>query len=193
MERRYLILDSQGEALAHGILESAPTAEVLQLRILNGEEKMVTAHRELQLIGMDDGSPNRIGIIIKERGDRIVIQPTAALAAAARENLRIQTNFRSVIYPLSGKWAGRRDIKAKDLSCGGVAFYCAQPLELNEAVELVLPVTDEPLILTTQILRIIPSQTSTPQLYATKFIGLIPDEEALIRKAVFSIQIRQAK
>lgn len=193
MERLYLILDSQGEALAHGVLESAPTAEVLQLRILNGEVEQVTAHRELQLIGMDDGSPNRIGIIIKERGDRIVIQPTAALAAAARENLRIKTSFRSVIYPLSGKWTGRRDIRAKDLSCGGVAFHCSQSLELGEAVELVLPVTDEPLILKAQILRILSSQPPAPPAYASKFIGLIPDEEALIRKAVFSIQIRQAK
>ena len=41
----------------------------------------------------------------------------------------------------------------------------------------------------TQILRVLPDETSDQPLYASKFVDLIQDEEALIRKAVFSIQI----
>ena len=59
----------------------------------------------------------------------------------------------------------------------------------REIVELVLPVTDSPLVIKTQILRTLKEEGNVP-LYAAKFIDLIQDEEALIRKAEFSIQIR---
>ena len=60
---------------------------------------------------------------------------------------------------------------------------------LFRSVEMVLPVTDSPLVVRTQILRVLPDETSDQPLYASKFVDLIHDEEALIRKAVFSIQI----
>lgn len=188
-ERLYLILDSKGTPLANAVLESPLNAEVLQIRILNKKEEAVAAHREIQLIGLDDSSPNRVGVIVRQRGDQMVIQPTAALGPAARENLRILTDFESVMYPVSGRWRGQRPFKAKDLSCGGIAFYSSILLEDREIVEMVLPVTDSPVIVKTQILRALPDENSSDPLYASKFVDLIHDEEALIRKAVFSIQI----
>ncbi len=188
-ERLYLILDSRGTPLANAVLESPLNAEVLQIRILNKKEEAVAAHREIQLIGLDDSSPNRVGVIVRQRGDQMVIQPTAALGPAARENLRILTDFESVMYPVSGRWRGQRPFKAKDLSCGGIAFYSSILLEDREIVEMVLPVTDSPVIVKTQILRALPDENSSDPLYASKFVDLIHDEEALIRKAVFSIQI----
>ena len=189
-ERLYLILDSQGNPLANAVLESPLNSEVLQIRVLNDKVEAVAAHRELQLIGVDDGSPNRVGVIVRQRDDKMVIQPTAALGPAARENLRIVTDFESVMYPVSGRWKGQRALKAKDLSCGGIAFYSSIPLEDREIVEIVLPVTDSPLVIKTQVLRPLEDESSQLPLYAAKFVDLIHDEEALIRKAVFSIQIR---
>ncbi len=189
-ERLYLILDSQGNPLANAVLESPLNSEVLQIRVLNDKVEAVAAHRELQLIGVDDGSPNRVGVIVRQRDDQLVIQPTAALGPAARENLRIVTDFESVMYPVSGWWKGQRALKAKDLSCGGIAFYSSIPLEDREIVEIVLPVTDSPLVIKTQVLRPLEDESSQLPLYAAKFVDLIHDEEALIRKAVFSIQIR---
>ena len=92
-ERLYLILDSKGTPLANAVLESPQKAEVLQIRVLGGKEEVVAAHQELQLIGMDDTSPDRVGLIVRQREDRFVIQPTAALGPAARENLRILTSL----------------------------------------------------------------------------------------------------
>ena len=189
-ERLYLILDSQGNPLANAVLESPLNSEVLQIRVLNDKVEAVAAHRELQLIGVDDGSPTRVGVIVRQRDDQLVIQPTAALGPAARENLRIVTDFESVMYPVSGRWKGQRALKAKDLSCGGIAFYSSIPLEDREIVEIVLPVTDSPLVIKTQVLRPLEDESSQLPLYAAKFVDLIHDEEALIRKAVFSIQIR---
>lgn len=191
-ERLYLILDSKGTPLANAVLESPLNSEVLQIRILNGKEGVVAEHREIQLIGLDDSSPNKIGLIVRQKDDKMVIQPTAALGADARENLRILTDFESVMYPVTGRWKGQRGIKAKDLSCGGLAFYAEKDLETREIIEVVLPVTDSPLVVRAQILRSLPDQTSERPLYASKFVDLIHDEEALIRKAVFSIQISTA-
>ena len=188
-EHLYLVLDSKGTPLANAVLESPPNAEVLQIRVLNDKVDDVAAHREIQLIGIDDSTPNRIGVIVRQREDQLVIQPTAALDSNARENLRILTDFSSVMYPVSGRWKGQRAVRGKDLSCGGVAFYASTALEDREIVELVLPVTDSPLVIKTQILRTLKEEGNVP-LYAAKFIDLIQDEEALIRKAVFSIQIR---
>ncbi len=191
-ERLYLILDSKGTPLANAVLESPPSSEVLQLQVLGGKVEQVMAHREIQLIGVDDGSPDRVGVIVRQREDKIVVQPTTALGPAARENLRIPTDFNSVAYPISGHWRGQRRIKAKDLSCGGIAFYSEVPLEDREIVEMVLPVTDSPLVVRTQVLRSLPNDGAKLPLYASKFVDLIHDEEALIRKAVFSIQINTA-
>ncbi len=188
-ERLYLLLDSKGTPLANAVLESPPNSEVLQIRVLNGKEDAVAAHREIQLIGIDDSTPNRVGVIVRQRDDQLVIQPTAALDSNARENLRILTNFSSVMYPVSGRWKGQKAVRGKDLSCGGVAFYTNVILEEREIVELVLPVTDEPLVVKTQVIRALKEEGGVP-LYAAKFIDLIHDEEALIRKAVFSIQMR---
>ena len=191
-ERLYLILDSQGTPLANAVLESPPNSEVLQIRILGGKEEKVAEHREIQLIGMDDSTPNRVGVIIRQRDEKMVIQPTAALGPNARENLRILTDFESVMYPVTGRWRGQKGVRAKDLSCGGIAFWSSIPLEEREIVELVLSVTDSPLLVKTQVLRELPDETSDQPLYATKFVDLIQDEEALIRKAVFCIQIDNA-
>ncbi|MCI9241870.1 MAG: PilZ domain-containing protein [Lawsonibacter sp.] len=188
-ERLYLLLDSKGTPLANAVLESPPNSEVLQIRVLNDKVEDVAAHREIQLIGIDDSTPNRVGVIVRQREDQLVIQPTAALDANARENLRILTTFSSVMYPVSGRWKGQKNVKGKDLSCGGVAFYSDCRLENREIVELVLPVTDQPLVVKTQVIRTL-EEEGAPLLYAAKFVDLIQDEEALIRKAVFSIQIR---
>ena len=188
-ERLYLLLASKGTPLANAVLESPPNSEVLQIRVLNDKVEDVAAHREIQLIGIDDSTPNRVGVIVRQREDQLVIQPTAALDANARENLRILTTFSSVMYPVSGRWKGQKNVKGKDLSCGGVAFYSDCRLENREIVELVLPVTDQPLVVKTQVIRTL-EEEGAPPLYAAKFVDLIQDEEALIRKAVFSIQIR---
>ena len=191
-ERLYLILDSQGTPLANAVLESPPKAEILQIRVLNDKVEAVAAHREIQLIGIDNGTPDRVGVIVRQRDDRLVVQPTAALGPAARENLRILTDFESVMYPVTGRWKGQRSLRAKDLSCGGIAFYSGIPLEDREIVEMVLPVTGSPVVVKAQMIRQLKDESSQLPLYAAKFVDLIQDEEALIRKAVFSIQITTA-
>ena len=96
------------------------------------------------------------------------------------------------MYPVTGRWRGQRTFRAKDLSCGGLAFYTQTPLDVREIVEIVLPVTDAPLVVRAQVLRQLASEPEEDPLYASKFVDLIQDEEAMIRRAVFSIQLNSS-
>lgn len=192
MERLYLILDKTGHALAQAVLESPRITEVVQLRLTEETEVDFLQVGEIQCIGLDNGSASMRGEVTMQRGERLVIRPGAMLGAEARENLRIQTDFESVMYPVTGYWKGQRAIKGHDLSCGGVAFRTAQPVKVGEVVQIVLPVTDSPLLLRTRVLRKLDTDEPEP-LYAARFIDLCLDEEVTIRKAVFSIQVSRPK
>ncbi len=192
MEKLYLILDSHGEALAQAVLESPRVTEVVQLHLTEETELDFLQIGEIQCIGLDNSTPSLRGTVTMQRGERLVIKPQAMLGAEARENLRILTDFESVMYPVTGYWKGQRAIQGKDLSCGGVAFRTAQTLKVGEVVQLVLPVTDSPLLLRSRILREL-SADENGTLYAARFIDLCLDEEFIIRKAVFSIQVSRPK
>ena len=192
MEQLYLILDKTGHALAQAVLESPRITEVVQLRLTEETEVDFLQVGEIQCIGLDNGSASMRGVVTMQRGDRLVIRPGAMLGAEARENLRIQTDFESVMYPITGYWKGQRHIKGHDLSCGGVAFHTAQAVKVGEVVQIVLPVTDSPLLLRTRILRKLNTDEPDP-LYAARFVDLCLDEEVAIRKAVFSIQVSRPK
>ena len=105
-------------------------------------------------------------------------------------NLRVPIRFASFIYPLPGaQWQGRRAISSIDLSCGGVAFYCAPTLQVGDCCEIVIPVTVQPVILKCQILR--RNDLSGERcLYAAKFIEMCHAEETFVREAVFRVQLR---
>ncbi len=192
MERLYLILDKDGGALAQAVLESPRITEVVQLRLTEETELDFRQVGEIQCIGLDNSSPSMRGTVTMQRGERLVIRPGAMLGEEARENLRILTDFKSVMYPVTGYWKGQRAIQGHDLSCGGVAFHTEQSLKVGEVVQIVLPVTDSPLLLRTRVLRQLKTEEPQP-LYAARFTNLCLDEEFLIRKAVFSIQVNRPR
>ena len=192
MEKLYLILDGKGEALAQAVLESPRITEVVQLCLTEETDIDFRAIGEIQCIGLDNRTPSLRGTVTMQRGERLVVKPGKMLGEEARENLRILTDFQSVMYPITGYWKGQRSIRAKDLSCGGVAFYTTQQLKVGESVQMVLPVTESPLLLRTRVLKEIKSEDGET-LYAARFTDLCLDEEFLIRKAVFSIQVSHPK
>ncbi len=132
------------------------------------------------------------GTVTMQRGERLVVKPIATLGEDARENLRIQTDFESVMYPITGYWKGQRAVKGHDLSCGGVAFHTPQALRPGEVVQVVLPVTDSPLLLRAKVLRELDAE-APDRLYAARFVDLCLDEEMAIRKAVFEIQVSKPR
>ena len=75
-----------------------------------------------------------------------------------------------------------------DISCGGIAFYGQYGLENGETLEIVIPITANPLVLRCEILR---QQTlrNNRAFYAAKFVDMCNDEETLLREAVFRVQL----
>jgi c-di-GMP-binding flagellar brake protein YcgR len=119
----------------------------------------------------------------------VVLEIFDTLKEDTRQNLRVMANFDSFIYPITGKWKGRTRVIAHDLSCGGIAFFCDYPLEDGEEFEVVIPITEHPVILHAQVIRHRLSKSKIP-LYAAKFLNMVDDEEAFVREAVFGLQIQ---
>ena len=101
----------------------------------------------------------------------------------------VDVRFETLIYPCEETWRGRRKVESVDLSSSGMTFYCEQKLVRGEEIEVVIPVTTQPLLIRAQILTA--SQEMERTLYAVKFIELCREEEKLLSEAVFAIQLRQ--
>lgn len=186
---KYIIADSQSKPLARAILESAVDAPALQVQVLDGGIKNVLEHEIVQLIGLSDGAPALAGRILRQKGQSLILEPVAALGESVRQNLRVPVRFDSFIYPVSGSWQGRFPVVCHDLSCGGIAFFCEHTFPAGEVVELVIPITEQPLLVRAKILRTRPSNSDTP-LYAAEFVELVHGMESMLREAVFGRQIR---
>lgn len=186
---RYMISDSQNEPLARAILETPPNSKIWNIQILDDDLEQVLEHEIINLISLNADHPDMTGrILSSDHVNMIKVEPVNLLGESLRQNLRVPARFDSFLYPVSGSWTGRVPIICHDLSCGGIAFFCNFQLHIAEEVELVIPITSQPVILRARILRLRPSNSNIP-LYSAKFLGLIHDEEVIVREAVFSQQI----
>ena len=187
-ERLYLLLDSVNNPLARGKLEGPQNGEIFQMLVLDNDVEKVTRHEVIVLMSMSGSEPPLQCRIVRQRGDRVALEKIASLDPDLRRNLRVPIKFDTFIYPITGRWQGRREIQSIDLSCGGVAFYGDGGLEAGEKLEMVIPVTEEPVILRCEVLRR-KELRNDKLLYAVKFVDMCEDEEVTVREAVFSIQL----
>lgn len=187
-ERLYLLLDSVNNPLARGKLEGPPNGEIFQMLVLDNDVEKVTRHEVIVLMSMSGSEPPLQCRIVRQRGDRVALEKIASLDPDLRRNLRVPIKFDTFIYPITGQWRGRRAVQSIDLSCGGVAFYGDDGLEIGEKLEMVIPVTEEPVLLRCQILRR-QELRNDKVLYAIKFVDMCDNEEVTVREAVFSIQL----
>ncbi len=189
MADKYLILDSRGIPLASGEADGGEGREIWTVQVAEEELPKVLDHELVRLVGSSPQIPAVDGRVLRGRGRRVEIQILKTLGEDVRQNLRMPARFDTFLYPVTGGWTGRQRIISHDLSCGGIAFFCARELQEGEEAEVVIPLTAQPLILRIQILRRRPSAEVIP-LYAARFQDLIPQQEAMIREAVFGLQIR---
>lgn len=190
---RYMISDSRNEPLCRAILETLPDAKIWRIQVLDDGMERILEHEIVNLIAMNEDNPDMTGRILGRHGpDTLTLEPVNLLDDNVRQNLRVPVRFDSFIYPISGTWTGRLPIISHDLSCGGLAFFCNFQLRIAEVVEVVIPITSQPVLLHARILRLRPSNSNVA-LYSTKFVDLIQDQEVLVREAVFSQQIHNAR
>lgn len=189
----YLMLDSKGSPIARGRVQGNTSGQYWQIQVEDGKIDEILEHKKLKLLSMTDSSPSHEGTIVRSRNDMIQLEVTKVDRDSndMRKNLRVAVHFKSLIYPLTGRWKGRRAIESNDLSCGGVAFFTDHSLQVGEQLEIVVPVTSQPLVVRCQILRMRPTEDAAiPIMYAAKFVDLCNDEETLLREAVFNLQLR---
>ena len=189
MSYKYMLLDSRGAPVAQGVSEDGPEKNVWQVRIAHGDIKRVLGHEYISLVGTSEQFPAMEGRIVRCRDNLVSVESVRMLGEEVRRNLRMPVRFESFLYPVSGRWRGRMPVLSNDLSCGGVAFFCARKLEVDEVAEIVIPVTAEPLVLRVKILRERPSPEPIP-LYAAEFVDMLREEENMVCEAVFSLQFR---
>ena len=187
-ERLYLLLDSVNTPLARGRMEGPANGNILQMLVLDNDVEKVAKHEVIVLMSMSGSEPPLQCRIVRQRGDRVALEKIASLDPDLRRNLRVPIKFDTFIYPITGQWRGRRAVQSIDLSCGGVAFYGDDGLEIGEKLEMVIPVTEEPVLLRCQILRR-QELRNDKVLYAIKFVDMCDNEEVTVREAVFSIQL----
>lgn len=188
----YLLLDSKGNPIARGRIQGNTGGPFWQIQVEDGKIDEILEHKRLKLLSITDSGPSYEGTIVRSRNDMIQLE-VAKLdqdAGDMRKNLRVAVRFKSLIYPLSGSWTGRRPVESNDLSCGGVAFFTDHSLQVGERLEIVIPVTSQPLVLKCQVLRLRPTERASSVLYAAKFVDMCEDEETVLREAVFNLQLR---
>lgn len=189
MERRFLISDTEHKPLALANLQSQPQEKPMLLEIFRYEPGIapnaLSIQQKICLIDIDKDMAME-GLIVNHGGNRLLVQPGNPLGPEARKNLRVRVSFESLIFPCGETaWQGQHRFISQDLSSGGIALQTDAPLECGEQVEVVLPVMEPPLVVKATVLRPLPGK----QLYAAKFHDITYDEDALIRKAVFAIQL----
>lgn len=182
----YFLLDSNNQTVARGVLRGPEDDPTLQVEVLDDKISDVMRHEQIRLVSLKGNIPAIVTKVTRCRNDMVVLEK---LYTDKRKNLRVPTQFKSFIYPVSGRWSGRRKVQANDISCGGVAFFHDGELNEEEKVELVVPVTSQPVILQCQVLRRRPSDKEDTHLYALQFVDMCDDEEMVVREAVFSIQL----
>ena len=186
---RYLILDAEKRPLTYGELLDPPEAERFQIRVPPDRLETVMERPTVQLIGISEGAGVLVGRVEDSRGDDIVvITKLEALDENLRQNLRMPVRFSTFLYPVTGAWKGRRQAESVDLSCGGIGFTCRERLEEDGLLEIVIPITTQPLVVTCRILRI-RQEEDGGFFYAAEFIELCNGEESMLREAVFSVQL----
>lgn len=191
LTKKYLLLTNNGELIAKGLLEGW-SGENLRLKRLDGKPEDILNAKIVQLISNEANEPPLQCGLLKCDDEHILLKKITTLNLELRRNLRIPVSFDSYLYPVSRNWRGRKALQSIDLSCGGIAFYADDGLEVGETVEIVIPKTTFPLIVQMGILR--KEELNGEQtFYAGKFLQLEREEENMIREAVFSIQLQNRK
>lgn len=191
LTKKYLLLTSDGELIAKGLLEGLG-GDNMRVKLLEGKMEDVSSQKIIQLVSNEADDLPLQCCLVRCDEQHIMLKKVMTLDADLRRNLRIPVTFQSFLYPISGRWKGRKALESVDLSCGGLAFYCAPGLEVGEKVEVVIPKTTYPLIVRMSILR--KEEIDEHHAYfAGKFLQLEREQENMIREAVFSIQLQNHK
>ena len=186
-ETIYLLMDRNSRMLARGKLRRRRESGDLVIDLLEGYVYELEKTEVIQAVPQDKSLPAQMTHFDSGWDDTVTLTPMRDLDSGVRRNFRVPVTFESLAYPHG---VARTQILSQDLSCGGIAFYSFRPFSKGDLFQVVIPITAEaPLLLNAEILRIHFCDNGS-NLYAAKFVDMCHDEEAMIREAVFAIQLK---
>lgn len=191
LKNRYMILNTEGIPMGHGTCQDAPETEVWRLVVDHSDVPKLRNLTHIHLVGASEYCVAVEGEILAWRDNIASVRMTKRLGRELRQNLRIPVRFESFLYSVNQEPPGRMPILSFDLSCGGLSFFCSRQLPPGLRVQVVIPVTSQPLLVDLEIIRCLSNQGVVP-LYAAKFVDLLHEEESMIREAVFGLQFHHA-
>ncbi|MBQ3497230.1 MAG: PilZ domain-containing protein, partial [Oscillospiraceae bacterium] len=161
------------------------------VELTSGEAASVLAEETVELVRLGDEMYTIVGRVKGQKGKYILLERIIGRSGDARRSLRVPIDYDTYIYPADGTWEGRCLVKCKDLSCGGIAFHLPMELTLGERVDVVVRTQEEPLVIRGEVLRQL-EKKGDMRGYAVCFRDICPDEDALLCKEVFGVQLRAA-
>ena len=188
MSKMYLLSGSDRVVLAKGMLEVPVSGDTVRLKICDSKAETVAEHQIIIIMGEEAGELPTQCHLVERSGDVITLRRMMQLDSEYRRSLRIPVRFDSFIYPLDDSFKGRKLLRSIDLSHGGIALYSDDGMKIGDVLEVVIPVTVQPLIVKMRILRR-QELANGRTYYAAAFVDLQEEEEAMICKAVFGIQL----
>ena len=125
----YLLMDREYHVLGRGELQGEATDTNLQIKVLDGASGRVAEAEVVQAVPPDSTMPVIMGRVILRKSSLVVLEPMRKLGSAVRKHFRMPVSFESFVYLRTG---GRALFRSIDLSCGGMAFYTAAPLDVGD-------------------------------------------------------------
>ena len=187
----YVITGKLHMPIARAMIYGDPDADEWQAELVSGEEETVLDEDVVELVRLADDMYTIIGRVKGKKDGRILLERVMGRSGDARRSLRVPIGYDTYIYPADGAWEGRCLVKCKDLSCGGIAFHLPMTLALGTSVDVVVRTQEEPLVVRGEVLREIEKKDGMDG-YAVCFRDICPDEDALLCKEVFGVQLRAA-
>lgn len=187
----YVITGKNRTPLARAMVYGDPDAEAWQAELVSGEADDVLAEETVELVRLGEVMYTLVGRVVGQTDGRILLDRIIGRSGDARRSLRVPIDYDTYIYSADGTWKGRCLVQCKDLSCGGIAFYLPMQLTLGERVDVVVRTEEEPLVVRGEVLRELPMRGDLHG-YAVCFRELCPDEDTLLCREVFGVQLRAA-
>lgn len=184
-EEKFVFLDDNHQTLASAVLlgQQGQTKTFLLTYAPNCDLQKLNSFNVMSVNSTEFMAWH--GRVQQIRGDKVDFIAEERIDSRLRRKLRIQMPFRTYLYPMHGH-STRLPIISKDISCGGMAFYCVSPLKDGTKYDLPLPCTEPPIIVRLEVMRTIAKEKN---LYAGQFIDILPQEEAMIQESIFEYDL----
>ena len=129
------------------------------------------------------------GLINSMSNGKIVLENVRNIGPILHRDVRVAYFSDSSISYETEDGEYKIDIQIKDISSGGMCFYCSLDLDMNIIYESVIEWVSTPIVVKLKLLRKEIDDNGKTS-YGCKFLDLYPDEESLLRAGVYYIQTK---